>query len=143
MTDPFAAWLSIIAGLVNPALPAEALKALLPLKPHLQAEFDRRWLTPDSARLVAETKRFTSVPGWDVIAGTLREYIRANRPLVANRLPASKGDDWVPPTPEDIQRVSDLLRGLPVAEPVRLATAKVPDVSLSGDVLAEARERAA
>ena len=85
MNDLITQWLTIVAGLVSPANPADALQALIAFKPHIRAEFQPTALTAESARAVAEAKRFGPVPDWSVIAGTLREFARNQRPI--NALP--------------------------------------------------------
>lgn len=109
MSDPVTSWLTVLAGLVNPALPADALETLLLLRPHIKAEFSEQWLTSESARAVAEAKRFTPVPSWDVVASVLRQYARDNRPITAGRLPAPREPDYPRPDAAEIQRVGELL----------------------------------
>ena len=147
MTDPFAAWLSIIAGLVNPSLPGEALEAMLVYRAHIRSEFSPQWLTPESARMVAEAKRFTSVPAWDVIAGTVRQYARDNRPITANRIEAPRERDWQPPSERELRSVNEIMAGFASwrAEnpPLTLGSlgGKLNDVSLKGEVLEIKREQ--
>ena len=148
MNDPITQWLSIIAGLINPALPGEALEPMLVFKPHIRSEFSPQWLTPESALAVAEARRFTSVPGWDIIAGTLREYAKANRPINAVQLPAPREPDHEAPSERELQSVSNIMADFANWRadnpPLTLGSlgGKLNDVSLKGDALEIKREQA-
>ena len=150
-------WISMVSSLINPMFPAEPAGALRQLRPHL-AEFPAWAFTPDSARGVAEAKRFGAVPGWDAIAPVLRQHERANRPSasanrdahirrLSGRVDAADLPEVLQRTPEEIARVEAMLADMrreqaAVAVALCDGPSRLRDVSLQGGVLLALRERA-
>jgi hypothetical protein len=109
--DVYVRWIQTLAGLLNPVYPGELRQPLELLLPHLRAEFSAAYLTAESARLVAQAKRFGPVPDWGVVAKALREYIRAVRPVNYGLLPAPREPDHPKPDDVEVERVGDLISG--------------------------------
>ena len=134
-------WLSILAGLLNPVFPGEAVGALKAFKPHL-AGMPSRCFTPETARLVAEAERFGPVPAWDVVAKVLRQHVRDTTPInAASLLSAPREPEYQRPGPEEIGRIAAMVASLRKPEPVPLPP-QVKDlgpITLSGEALKAAR----
>ncbi len=141
-------WIGVLGRLLSPAFPAEAIKPLTEsFAPLLRREFQPNAFSAETALKVAEAKRYGSLPSWDIVAGTLREHVRENRPITYGILPAYREPDWPQPTAEQIAEVEKLsaeYRDWRATQQNAAAAdrPKLRDVTLRGEHLRIAREEA-